>query len=129
MQRAMDALNRDNLACGRPRFEMGIGVHTGEAVVGNIGSEQRTKYAVVGAAVNLAARVEGCTVGGQILMTTATVERLGELAETAPPVHVELKGLDAPVALHELRGLRGRFAQRLEDREEVAAAVRLSLTG
>jgi class 3 adenylate cyclase len=112
MQAAMDALNRENAARGRPRFEMGIGLHTGEAVVGNIGSEQRTKYAVVGAAVNLAARVEGCTIGGQILVTAATVERLQDLAELAPPVSVELKGLAAPIALYELRGLAGRFAQR-----------------
>jgi len=121
MQRAMDALNEANTASGRPRFEMGIGINTGEAVVGNIGSEQRTKYAVVGAAVNLAARVEGCTVGGQILLTESTVRYLGPLADVASPVHVELKGLDAPVALYELRGLGGRWAQR---RELVAAAGR-----
>src|SRR2546429_1247866 len=109
MQRAMDALNEANVARGRPRLLMGIGINTGEAVVGNIGSEQRTKYAVVGAAVNLAARVEGCTIGGQILLTESTVRYLGPLAEVAPPVHVELKGLDAPVALYELRGLGGRW--------------------
>src|SRR3989442_1527402 len=51
MQRAMDALNEANVARGRPRLLMGIGINTGEAVVGNIGSEQRTKYAVVDAAV------------------------------------------------------------------------------
>ncbi|HEX2440391.1 MAG TPA: adenylate/guanylate cyclase domain-containing protein [Methylomirabilota bacterium] len=115
MQRANDELNRANAARGRPTFEMGIGLNTGEAVVGNIGSEQRTKYAVVGAAVNLAARVEGCTVGGQILMTAATAERLRDLAEVAPPISVELKGLASPIPLYELRGLRGRFAQRLND--------------
>jgi class 3 adenylate cyclase len=130
MQRANDALNRANAEGGRPSFEMGIGLHTGEAVVGNIGSEQRTKYAVVGAAVNLAARVEGCTVGGQILMTAATTERLGALAETAPPVSVELKGLTAPIALYELRGLGGRFAQRLSDAEsDVTVTVDLPLVG
>jgi class 3 adenylate cyclase len=129
MQRAMDALNRDGAARGRPRFEMGIGLHTGEAVVGNIGSEQRAKYAVVGAAVNLAARVEGCTVGGQILVTAATVERLAGLAEVAPPVSVELKGLDAPVALYELRGLGGRFAQRLPEADEDGVEVELPLVG
>ena len=129
MQRAMDALNAENVARGRPRFEMGIGLHTGEAVVGNIGSEQRTKYAVVGAAVNLAARVEGCTVGGQVLMTTETLEQLGGLAETAPPIHAELKGLELPVALHELRAIAGRWAQRLDDAVETAVAVTLPLSG
>jgi class 3 adenylate cyclase len=129
MQRAMDALNAENAARGRPRFEMGIGLHTGEAVVGNIGSEQRTKYAVVGAAVNLAARVEGCTVGGQVLLTDATREALGGLAETAPPIHAELKGLDAPVALHALRAVGGRWAQRLDTAEDTAVEVSLPLTG
>jgi class 3 adenylate cyclase len=130
MQRANDALNRANAERSRPIFEMGIGLHTGEAVVGNIGSEQRTKYAVVGAAVNLAARVEGCTVGGQILMTAATAGCLTDLAEVAPPISVELKGLTAPVALYELRGLRGRFAQRLPETEgDATVDVDLAVVG
>jgi sigma-B regulation protein RsbU (phosphoserine phosphatase) len=130
MQRANTELNQANAGRGRPVFEMGIGLHTGEAVVGNIGSEQRTKYAVVGAAVNLAARVEGCTVGGQILMTAATFERLADLAEVAPPITVELKGLPAPVALYELRGLRGRFAQHLAEGDgDAPVEVRLPLVG
>jgi class 3 adenylate cyclase len=129
MQRANDELARASAARGRPAFEMGIGLHSGEAVVGNIGSEQRTKYAVVGAAVNLAARVEGCTVGGQILMTAATAERLGDLAEVSPPITVELKGLAAPIPLYELRGLRGRFAQRLPEADDATVEVDLPLVG
>ena len=129
MQRAMDALNEANVARGRPRFEMGIGINTGEAVVGNIGSEQRTKYAVVGAAVNLAGRVEGCTVGGQILLTETTLRYLGPLADVAPPIHVELKGVDAPVALYELRGLGGRWEQRREVTAAAAREVSLPLVG
>ena len=115
MQRIMAQLNRDNVQRGWPAFEMGIGLHSGEVVVGNIGSEQRAKYAVVGAAVNRASRVEGCTVGGQIFVTAQTLERIRELAEVEEPVRVELKGVEEPVALYELRGLRGRFAQRLND--------------
>ena len=51
---------------------MGIGIHTGEVVVGNIGSEKRTKYGAVGPSVNLAARIEANTVGGQILISEST---------------------------------------------------------
>src|SRR3989449_10726274 len=99
MQRAMVDINRRYVERGRPRFEMGIGVNSGEAVVGNIGSEQRAKYAVVGSAVNLAARVEGCTVGGQIFVTAATLDRIRALADVAEPVRVELKGIAEPVLL------------------------------
>jgi class 3 adenylate cyclase len=129
MQRALDALNETNVARGRPRFEMGIGINTGEAVVGNIGSEQRTKYAVVGAAVNLAGRVQGCTVGGQILITESTLRYLGPLGDVAAPIHVELKGLDAPVALYELRGLSGRWAQHREAVMAAGREVSLPLVG
>jgi class 3 adenylate cyclase len=115
MQRAMAEINDDHARRGFPRFEMGIGVNTGEAVVGNIGSAQRAKYAVVGSAVNVAARVEGSTVGGQIFLSAATWEHVRDLAEVAPPIPVEVKGLSEPLLLYELRGLRGRFAQRLPE--------------
>ena len=97
------------MARGLPRFEMGIGLNTGEAVVGNIGSEQRAKYAVVGAAVNLAARVESATVGGQVFMSAGTHERIRDLAEVADTLSVELKGLAEP--LDPLRA--GRAARAL----------------
>src|SRR5262249_9632656 len=111
MQRAMAEINRDHAARGRPPFDMGIGINTGEAVVGNIGSEQRAKYAVVGSAVNVAARGEGGTVGGQVFVTAATYEHIRELAEVAPPLTVAVKGLAEPLRLYELQGLAGRFAQ------------------
>ena len=52
MQLALDELNRRNEEHGLPRLEMGLAVHTGEVVVGNIGSERRAKYGVVGPPVN-----------------------------------------------------------------------------
>src|SRR2546422_1933420 len=131
MQRAMTEINDTHVARGLPRFEMGIGVNTGEAVVGNIGSEQRAKYAVVGSAVNVAARIEGSTVGGQVFLSAVTYEQLRDKAEVLPPVSVELKGLAAPLLLYELRGLSGRFAQRLpeattEDEEQRDVALALT---
>ncbi|MCB0258643.1 MAG: adenylate/guanylate cyclase domain-containing protein, partial [Calditrichaeota bacterium] len=50
-------------------LEMGIGINTGEMVIGNIGSPRRMKYGVVGSHVNLAARIESCTIGGQVLIS------------------------------------------------------------
>src|SRR5215470_3555501 len=116
MQRAMAELNQENTARSRPRFEMGIGINTGEAVVGNIGSEQRAKYAVVGAAVNLAARVEGCTVGGQIFLSPHTYARVRDLVEVGEPFPVEVKGVSEPLLLYELRAIVGRIAQRITER-------------
>ena len=111
MQHAMADINRNHATTGQPQFEMGIGLNTGEAVVGNIGSEQRAKYAVVGSAVNVAARVEGATVGGQVFITEATHGQIAQLAEVAEPILLEAKGLSEPLKLYELRSLRGRFAQ------------------
>jgi len=51
------------------QLEMGIGIHTGRVIVGNIGSLRRTKYGAVGSNVNLAARAESFTTGGQMLIT------------------------------------------------------------
>ena len=111
MQHAMADINRNHATKGQPQFEMGIGLNTGEAVVGNIGSEQRAKYAVVGSAVNVAARVEGATVGGQVFITEETLGQIAELAEVAEPILLDAKGLSEPLKLYELRNLRGRFAQ------------------
>jgi adenylate cyclase len=113
MQEALVDINAGHARRGLPAFEMGIGLHTGEAVVGNIGSEQRAKYAVVGSAVNVASRVESATVGGQVLLTARTLADLGTLARVGPAISLAVKGLAEPLTVHELQGLAGRFARTL----------------
>jgi class 3 adenylate cyclase len=115
MQGAMEEVNRLAAERGWPRLEMGIGLNTGEAVVGNIGSEKRAKYGVVGSAVNLAGRVESCTVGGQVLLSPYTYERVRDLADVGPPIPVEVKGVREPILLYELRALRGRYAGQMPE--------------
>jgi len=113
MQEALVGINAEHASRGLPAFEMGIGLHTGEAVVGNIGSEQRAKYAVVGSAVNVASRVESATVGGQVLLTARTLAELGTLGRVGPPTALQVKGLSEPLIVHELQGLGGRFERAL----------------
>ncbi len=127
MQQAMAELNEAHAGRGWPRFEMGIGINTGEAVVGNIGSEQRAKYGVVGSAVNVAARIEAATVGAQILVSAATWERLRGLAEAGPPIALPVKGLSEPLQVRELRGLGGRFHLRRPVRDDDDALVEVAL--
>ncbi|HYL82565.1 MAG TPA: adenylate/guanylate cyclase domain-containing protein, partial [Candidatus Acidoferrum sp.] len=131
MQIALEDVNRQQAARGLPRLEMGIGLNSGEAIVGNIGSEKRAKYTVIGTVINLAARVEACTVGGQVLLSPDIYERIRQLAEVGPGIPVEVKGIRNPLLLHELRGLRGRYDRRMPEgdgTEEGEAAVDLPAT-
>ena len=106
MQRRMPAVNDWNRAEGYPEISMGIGIHTGEAILGNIGSETRTKYDMIGRNVNLASRIEGFTRGGQILISTETLEAAGErvLLNPAGEMRVQPKGIQSEILLHEVAG-------------------------
>src|SRR5206468_1641324 len=81
MQGALVRLNAEQAPLGLPALEMGIGINTGEVIVGNIGSEQRTKYGAVGAPINLAYRIESQTVGGQVLLGPRTYELVRSLVD------------------------------------------------
>ena len=100
MQQALADLNRDLLDDGLPPLEMGIGINTGPVVVGNLGSETRTKYGIVGAVVNIASRIESNTVGGQVLLGEATYAQVGDRVEAQPPMTVMMKGLKRPLVCY-----------------------------
>jgi adenylate cyclase len=76
MQQRIQKLNEDFRAAGLPEVSIGVGLHTGEATVGYIGSERRTEYTAIGDTVNLASRLESNAQGGQILLSEATVGTL-----------------------------------------------------
>jgi class 3 adenylate cyclase len=113
MQLAMSEVNRLNEAEGLPLLQMGIALNTGEVVVGNIGSETRSKYGVVGSHVNLTGRIESLTVGGQILMSEGTRLALEPLAEIGWSQQIAAKGFHELVPLHELLGLKAPYELRL----------------
>ncbi len=105
MQKGMERVNRRNREEGLPAVEMGIAVHTGEVVVGNIGSEKRAKYGAVGSHVNLTARIEGYTCGGQVLISERTLREAGVGLVTGGSLSVRAKGFPEPVRVHDLLGL------------------------
>ena len=83
MQIAMEKVNQTNAQQGLPALEMGIGLCTGDVIAVTIGSRQRAKYGVVGSAVNLAARIESLSMGGEVLAAEST------LRATAVPLRID----------------------------------------
>ena len=106
MQRRMPAINEWNRQHGYPEIEMGVGIHTGEAILGNIGSETRTKYDMIGRNVNLASRIESFTRGGQILVSGETLAAASDVAieNKEGAILVTPKGIREEVLLHDIIG-------------------------
>ncbi|MEM8639553.1 MAG: adenylate/guanylate cyclase domain-containing protein [Cyanobacteria bacterium P01_G01_bin.54] len=120
MQQAMTAVNQEMQARNLPALEMGIGVNTGEVVVGNIGSEKRTKYGVVGSQVNLTYRVESYTTGGQILISPTTRAAAGEEdLRIDSEQEVMPKGVRQPITIYEVGGIGGEYQLYLDRAIEV----------
>ncbi|MDP3182039.1 MAG: adenylate/guanylate cyclase domain-containing protein [Desulfobaccales bacterium] len=118
MQIAMEEINALNAADGLPHLEMGVSVNTGEVVVGNIGSERRTKYSVVGSHVNFTARIDSYAVGGQVLISSSTYEQIKDLVEVGEIIQAEMKGVSGVVTIYEVQGLKGPYQLRLKERSE-----------
>ena len=110
MQRRMEAVNAWNRERGYPELAMGIGIHSGSAILGNIGSETRRKYDMIGRNVNLASRIEGYTEGGQILVSSECLRAAGELVHENPDGRrkVRPKGIRKDIMIHEVVGFGKR---------------------
>ncbi len=109
MQSAMEEVNSRLKKSGYPKLSMGIGINTGEVVAGNIGSDKRTKYTVVGRNVNLTSRIESYTVGGQILVSDRTLAECGPVLRIDNRMQVMPKGVKEPITIYEAGGIDGEF--------------------
>lgn len=85
-------------------ISFGIGIHTGDAIIGNIGAKNRLDYTAVGDTVNLAARLEAHAAPGQVLISQATYDQVQERVETAALGRITVKNRERPVQLYEVRG-------------------------
>ena len=124
MQLAMAAVNDKNRRDGLPEVEMGVAVNTGEVIVGNIGSETRAKYGVVGTNVNLTSRIQSFTLGGQVLISDATYRAAAGTLRVGQALQLHPRGFAEPIMVHELVGVSGRHALDLPQTEEVLRPLR-----
>ena len=118
MQAAMADINRANEADGLPAVATGIALNTGKVIAGNIGSERRASYGAVGTPINAAYRIESFTVGGQILISPTTHERIGTKLAIIGTKEVKFKGLDQPVCLYDVAGIGDPYQVFLPAKKE-----------
>jgi adenylate cyclase len=111
-QAALDGLNQYFEQIGWPRLRCRIGLHTGEAVVGNLGSRKRFDYTVIGDTVNLASRLEGLNkfYGTSILASDTTVQECGGAIEFQELDWVAVKGRATPIGVYTALSLKGELA-------------------
>jgi adenylate cyclase len=128
MQSAMTAVNEQNQQLGLPAIEMGIGINTGEVVVGNVGSQKRAKYTVVGSHVNLAARIESYTVGGQILISEDTLKAANCDVRIDGELKVEPKGIRVPITLYEVGGIGSPYHLEIPETTDVLLPLKQEIS-
>lgn len=109
MQLQMAGVNAILAQEGLAELEMGIGIHTGEVVVGTIGSRQRAKYGVVGSAVNLVGRIESYTTGNQVLISPTTYHETASILNVIHQMRVDPKGVSTPITIYDVGGIGGAY--------------------
>ena len=94
-------LNKQFAEQGLPQLEIGIGIHSGEAIAGNVGSLSCMDYTVIGDTVNVAARIESKTKElGQILLVSEDTAEKSDMSDLAWVADVKLKGRDKTVNVY-----------------------------
>jgi len=127
MQNALLDLNNEFAGEGHPPFEMGIGINTGSVIVGNIGSEMRMKYGVVGTAVNTASRIESNTVGGQVLIGESTYRLVKDLVTCEAPQSFMMKGLKTPLVIYAVTAIGSPYNIELNVQPDHGGGVPMHL--
>jgi len=127
---ASRALNEAWRSKGMPELYTRFGIHTGETIIGNVGSDDRINYTAMGAPVNLASRLEGLNkyYGTQILVSETVVERVEGRFAFRSVGKVMPKGLSVPIKIFELMGRAEEYVCTL-DSEEGTCAIEMWETG
>jgi adenylate cyclase len=115
MHAAMGHLNRQMESLDLPTLNMGIGVNSGPVVVGNIGSEERKKYGIVGAAVNTTQRIQGQSDAGEVMVSEAVYGMVTSQVGVARTFSTSLKGVPSPIQLYAIEPDEGKHITAQKD--------------
>jgi adenylate cyclase len=112
-QDALEEIRRDFPKRGWPELFARIGINTGEMVVGNMGSQERFDYTVLGDNVNLGSRLEGANkeFGTSVLISETTYEAVKEMVEARELDLIRVKGRESPVRVYELLAKKGELEE------------------
>ena len=102
MQRRLLGINRELRDEGFPEIGVGMGLHTGEAIIGYIGSDRRSEYTAIGDTVNTSSRLESNARGGEILISDATAQAAHSRYKLKPREAIMVKNREQPVKLWEV---------------------------
>src|SRR5574340_1253147 len=107
IQNFCKALNAARAAAREQTVSVGIGLNSGDVVMGNMGSEDHMDYTVIGDSINVAARLCGVAQPGQVLISISTAEETGDLTTRNELPAVRLKGKDQPISIAEIVTVKG----------------------
>jgi adenylate cyclase len=129
IRQATGVLNDRRHLRGLTPLYMGLGIDSGEVIVGNMGSQMRMEFTAIGEAVNMASRLTDIARAGEVLLTDAVFARVnGNVdVERLPDMHI--KGIESPSAIYRVEGLKGGWKEEVDGVVEdvLAEAERLDV--
>lgn len=117
MQAEMPHFMTESCTARIPVLQMGIGIHTGDVIVGNIGTESRAKYGIVGADVNLVDRIQATASAGKIVISEKTYEMIADQLNVSLKFNACLKGVEDQKQLYEIESVEQNNEERHENRK------------
>ncbi len=112
--RATGVMNDRRHLRGLTPLYMGLGVDTGEVIVGNMGSQMRMEFTAIGEAVNMASRLTDIARPGELLISSAAYEEVKDNIEAKRLPEMSIKGVDGISAVYRVEGLKGTWKQEVD---------------